>query len=187
MHPDDEAELVAAEVEELRARLAAAPSLRAGAPQLTNRFELRIPLVKPVYRQAMRGVDLPIRFIPCRQCGGELVHRSYTITVGQPIDRELVLFSDCSGYDARAITAELRLPNDEPLPDREWPQDFGPNAIIHGFAELGRPFFCRRGLREFHAYPQHQDVPWDMWRERARIYQVIPELLYDLQTRWAIG
>ena len=182
MHPDDVAERVADEVETLRARLAAAPELRASEPHLIDRFELRVAFTRVAFR-AVLPVALPAR-ISCPHCPpGQALMRVVPAKVGR-FERELVLRSFCDNYDGQAITAELLLPNGDPLPDHEWPKTLGREAIIRGHEEYDRPFFCRRGLREYHSHPQHEDNPWDAHRERIRIYHVVLELLRDLQTRW---
>jgi hypothetical protein len=185
VHPDDVAQRVAEEVEILRARLAAAPALHAGQPQLIDRFELRVPFTKVGYRRVF-SVPIPMRD-RCPKCppGTELVRM--VPVKAYPFRRDLVLRSFCDGYDEQAITADLLLPNGAPLPDPDWPRTLGREAIIRGHEEYDRPFFCRRGLREYHSHPQHEDNAWDAHREAIRIYDVVPELVLDLQTRWDIG
>jgi hypothetical protein len=198
VHPDDVAEVVEEEAAELRAWLAAAPELRAGPMTLIDRFELRVPFAKSEY-------DRPHVL--------ELVHpaRRVLFNLGPRVERELILRCECSGYDAQPITAELLGPDGTPLPGAAWPKEVGagglnaltvlsdrppprvtqllapgPQAIIHEHQDYDRPFFCRRGLREFHSHPQHEDNPWDRHRESIRIYDIVPELLADLQTRWML-
>ena len=179
MHPDDVAERVAEEVELLRARLAASPELRAGEPQLRGPFELFVPFRARRYRRAYL-VNVPTR-VSCGKCGTLL---RPVVARADPIERDLLLVCDCSGYDAQPITAELRLADGSPL-DR-WPHGspLEAPAIIYGHPDYDRPFVCRRGLREFHTHPQHEDNPWDRHRESIRIHDIIPELLGDLQRRW---
>lgn len=185
MHPDDAAERVAEEVELLRARLAAAPELRAHDVQLLDRVELRVPFTKVGYSR-VHVVGIPVRMV-CWECGpGVTFVKPVPVKTGR-FERELVLRSFCDDYDGQPITAELLLPNGDALPDREWPHTLGREAIIRGHEDYDRPFFCRRGLREYHSHPQHEDNPWDRHREAIRIHNIVPELLHDLQTRWDIA
>lgn len=210
MHPDDVAQVVEEEVEELRARLAAAPELRTGPVELIDRFELRVPLIKHDHNQA-HVLEFLGGAPACKQCGLRQRQR-VLFNLGPLLERRLILRCDCSGYDARAITAELLDHDGSRLPGRLWPKEvgvggldalelpggndalprarrvhvLGPQAIIQDHADYDRPFFCRRGLREYHSFPQHEDNPWDRHRESVRIFDIVPELLADLQTKWVI-
>jgi hypothetical protein len=184
VHPDDVAERVAEEFDTLRPRLAAAPELRTGEPALVGRFELRVPFIKE-YR---RVFPIQVRAAwTCPDCPpGTSLLKIVPVKAGR-FERELILRSFCDDYDGQAISAELLLPDGEPLPDQEWPKTLGREAIIRGHEDYDRPFFCRRGLREYHSHPQHEDNPWDAHREAIRIYDIVPELLRDLQARWDVG
>lgn len=47
-----------------------------------------------------------------------------------------------------------------------------------------RPFFCRRGLREYHSHEQHEEDPWAAWRDALSLRTIVLELLGDLRVRW---
>jgi hypothetical protein len=182
VHPDDVAERVAEEYEILRARLRAAPALLAGEPELVDRFEIRVPFTKIAYQRALLVVVPKLTADGMRRQLG----RQVPLRIGR-FERQLILRSCCDGYDGQAPTAELLQPDGSPLPGDEWPRALGREAVIRGHEDYDRPFFCRRGLREYHSHPHHEDNPWDAHRESVRLYDVIPELLGDLQTRWALG
>ena len=183
MHPDDVAECVADEVERLRARLAAAPDLNVGEPQLVTPFELRVPFTKVGYRRAF------VAPLPVRDLLGNLVGYHEVFVRVERFERDLILRSFCDGYDAQPITAELLCGDGSPLPDPEWPRTLPParEIIIRGHEDYDRPFFCRRGVREYHTHPQHEDNPWDAHRESIRIDDIVLELLQDLQQGRRLG
>jgi hypothetical protein len=185
VHPDDVAECVAEEVELLRTRLIDAPDLHAAEPELRDRFELRVPFKKIGHRGGFVA-EIPARMSDALGEPAMRVVKLIPVRVGR-VERDLVLRCFCDDYDGQAITAELLLPNGQELPGNEWPRTLGREAIIHGHEDYDRPFFCRRGLREYHSHPQHEDNPWDAHREMIRIYDIVPELIRDLQTRWNIG
>jgi hypothetical protein len=187
LHPDDVADRVDDELEVLRERIAQDPSLRAREPERTARFEFRVPFTKASY-QAAFAMAVPIAGSPLVGWPPQQLKRPVLVR-GARTERELVLRCVCDDYDSQPITAELLLPSGDPLPDGEWPKALGPGRelVIRGHEDYDRPFFCRRGLREFHSHPQHADQPWDRYREAVRIYHIVPELLTYLQTRWGLG
>ena len=44
--------------------------------------------------------------------------------------------------------------------------DEGPrDLVVHSHPETGRPFFCVRGIREYHEHPQHSGDSWLLYRQ----------------------
>lgn len=91
---------------------------------------------------------------------------------------------ELNGYDSLPPTAELLLPDRSPLPPSDWPKSIGGQGIVHDSKDYGRPFFCRRGLREYHSHSQHEDDPWDAYREHLALHQIVMELLRDMRDTW---
>jgi hypothetical protein len=171
---------------------------------------LRVPFVKTDFNKP-HVMELLGRTRPGDVCGARRCRR-VLFNLGPLVERELILRCDAAGYDAQPITAELLLRDGRPLPRGQWPKEIGvggldaldlpeggaalprvrvahalgPQAIIREHQDYDRPFFCRRGLREYHSHSQHENNPWDRHRESIRIYDIVPELLADLQTRWVI-
>lgn len=187
MHPDDVAEHVAGEVADLRVRLAAAPELRAGDVELRNQLELMVPFTKherPRLAAQIPGLSGGQLLAP----GGGAIAFNYEVPdLSVRTDRQLILRCDCTDFDGQPPTAELLLADESPLPAAQWPSEMGRQAIVHNHPDYGRPFFCRRGLREYHSHPQHEDDPWDRYREAARLGDIVVELLHELQTRWILS
>ncbi|NNM47031.1 putative metal-binding protein [Knoellia koreensis] len=184
MHPVDVAEHVAHGVAELRRYLREYPTLAVGEPELQTATDLLVRFEKvdrTLVRQAVPSTLL--RGGP----GPEQVAFIHEVPLveAEPRTRQLVLHLNFDDYDGQPPSAELRHPDLTPLAPNEWPKALnGPRGIIRNHPDYQRPFFCRRGLREYHSHPQHQDDPWDKHREELRLDALVLELLVDLKTRW---
>lgn len=180
MHPADVAEFVAGAVDELRGRLEARPELRAGPPALEDQICLYVPFsyeARRLVQEALpSGIVLP----------GEVQAASVWVVpdLGAPTEeRRLILHLDLTDFDGQPPTAELLRDDRELLPAAEWPRSLSQQAIVHNHRDFNRPFFCRPGLREFHTHPQHEDEPWDKYREGRPLHSIVTELLDLLQDR----
>lgn len=182
MHPDDVFDVVAAQVGRLRTEIDRYPGLGVTNVELRG-MQLRVRLIKSVRPPAQ--VDVPAAV--ALPGGVQAMTRFSAVDLGRVEQRELLLFMDCSDFDGQPPTAELRDGADGPLPDSEWPRDPGGQGVVFGFADYGRPFFCRRGLREYHDHPQHEDEPWDRYREGLPLFRIVLELLDDLAHRFVMG
>ena len=181
MHPDDVAELVTAEVARLRERLSDAPQLRVTEVSL-NGLSLDVKFEKDEHPRVRHQLPSALQ-----APGGQQFGLVYEVPdLGRVEHRTMVLHLECEDFDGQPPTAELRRPDGTALPDNEWPSDLSRQGVVHGHPDYPRPFFCRRGLREFHSHPQHEDDPWDKHREGLRLHQLVLELLHDLQTRWTL-
>lgn len=104
--------------------------------------------------------------------------------LGRGRTRRLVLRFGLDDFDFLPPTAELLDVNRNPLPFAQWPTSMAGGGIIDNHPKYKRPFFCRRGLREFHEHPQHEDDPWAAWRDGLALDAIVVELLDDLVKRW---
>ena len=182
MHPGDVAEHVAAEVAELERRMEAEPELSVTRVALEDETNLYVSFTKQE-RPRLTVLTPGSVLAP----GGQTTSvRFEGIDLSRVSERELILFLECDGLDGRPPTAQLLTAERLPLPPAEWPTDLTRQGVIHGHRDYDRPFFCRRGLREFHTHPQHQDQPWDLYREQLPLHAIVLELLRDLQGRWML-
>jgi hypothetical protein len=199
VHPDDVADYVADAVAELERR-AGVTDLPIDELELRDRIELRLrlrlrshgavtvltgpapgPIAIPV---APGGPPLPASGLLIGP-GGVVAQQQMNVPdLGSLKTRELILRVDCSDFDGQPPLAELLAADGAPLPPGEWPHDPREQGIIHGHPKYGRPFFCRRGLREYHEHPQHEDDPWDRWREGMPLYQIVLGVVTDLRDRF---
>lgn len=185
MHPDDVAEHVTAEVEELQAGLHEREELGVRRVELIDRFELRIGLTKS--ERALVEGTIPSGILG-PDGGGVQFNVSVPDLGAKPIEREVILRMNCEDFDGQPPTAELLREDGSPLPPEEWPRDLANQGIIRGHQIYGeRPFFCRPGLREYHTHPQHEDEPWDRYREALSLPQIALGLLVDLRQRWVLS
>jgi hypothetical protein len=169
VHPDDSAVLVAEQVEALRATLASL-DLPVRAVDLTTRTHLRIGFGS---RTSEATQDIP--------GFGEVR------LLGTMREEKLVLAMDCEGFDSQPPLAYLLEEDGAPLPPGRWPHDPRRRGIVRGHHLYGdRPFFCRPGTREFHTHRQHEDEPWDAFREQMTIDGIAIGILRDLSERWTI-
>lgn len=104
--------------------------------------------------------------------------------LGRARTRPLILRLGLDDYDFLAPTAELLDGGGDPLPFAQWPTSIRGGGIVDNHPKYKRPFFCRRGLREFHEHPQHEDDPWAAWRDGLPLHAIVVELLDDLVKRW---
>ena len=181
MHPSDVAEYVGQSVDVLRRRLRDQPDLGVNEVQLVGQtVHLYLSVT---HRRLLEGV-LPSGLIGANnQALGQAMR---VIDLGaKPERRDLVLSLDVTDYDGQPPTAELLHPDLTPLSLGEWPKSSDWQGIIIGHLYYDRPWFCRRGLREYHTHPQHEDDPWDKYREGLALYTVVEEVLFDLQHRMA--
>jgi hypothetical protein len=178
MHPEDVAEFVAESVEYLASRLAAEPTL--GGPPSLEGTGMYIPFVKK--DQTLVQQTVPTGFVVP---GGGQLQRTYNVPLlGRATERPLLLFMDLDDFDSQPPTAELLLPDRTALPLDEWPKSISGRGIVPDHPGFPRPFFCRRGLREYHTHPQHEDDPWDQHREGLTLAAIAVELLQDLRDTW---
>lgn len=181
MHPADVAEHVAESVRVLRDRLAQHPGLANADPVLENETLLYIPFHKVDRELVAHALDTGFA-LP----GGQNAAIIYQVPLlnARPTVRDLVLHMDLKDYDGQPPTAELLLPDRTPLPADQWPKSIGGQGIVQHHQQYGRPFFCRRGLREYHSHPQHEDDPWDKHRESLSLDALVVELLFGLCKTW---
>lgn len=181
MHPADVADYVAESVAVLRDRLGERPDLGAGSPQLEGDVHLFIPFTL-LSRQVVDAV-MPSGLIA--PGGADLAVANRVVLLGAPpVERPLLLAFELDDYDAQPPTAELLLPDRSPLPPGQWPKSLNGQGVIHGHRDYDRPWFCRRGLREYHSHPQHEVDPWDLHREALPLHSIVEELLSDLSRRF---
>jgi hypothetical protein len=181
VHPADVAEHVAASVEVLLEELQHYPDLGVVEPVLEHETDLYIRFVKT--ERALVECAVNTGLLSARGGGTALLYR--VPDLGKPpTQRELILRMDLTDYDGQPPTAELLLPDRTTLPAAEWPKAVGNQGIVREHPDYGRPFFCRRGLREYHSHPQHADDPWDRHREGLSLAALVIELLGDLRGRW---
>lgn len=179
MHPEDVAEFVAESIGVLAEKLQLSPEL-GGTPDLEG-VKLYIPFVKLERKLVQHTLDTG--FVLPGGGGVSMVHQ--VPLLGQPpTERDLILHLDLADYDAQPPTAELLRPDRSPLPAAEWPKSIHGQGIVASHKDYGRPFFCRRGLREYHTHPQHEDDPWDKYREHLALHQIVIELLDGLRNTW---
>jgi hypothetical protein len=182
VHPDDVAEYVLSEVEELRRTIAETPQLNVLEVKLEDRTELFLRFRK-VDHARIEAITVPGLIAPNQQPIGI---PTAAIDLSQKSERELVLQMNCEDLDGVPPTAELRQEDLTPLSPEEWPQGLTREGMAQGHPEYQRPFFCRRGLREYHSHPGHQDDPWDKYRESVSLHVIAIELLGELQSRWTM-
>jgi hypothetical protein len=200
MHPDDVADYVANAAAELERR-AGETDLPIEELELRDRTELRLRLRLRSHQAVtvLSGPPPGLVAIPLAPSGpalpgapGFLIppgglaapQQMNVPDLGSLRTRELILRVDCADFDGQPPLAELLAADGVPLPPAEWPHDPREQGIIHGHPKYERPFFCRRGLREFHEHPQHEDDPWDRWREGMPLYQIVLGVVTDLRDRF---
>jgi hypothetical protein len=117
--------------------------------------------------------------------GGRALTRQQRIPIlGRSRTRRLILRVGVDDFDLLPPTATLLDEARDPLPADQWPTSFSGGGIVSNHPIYHRPFFCRRGLREYHSHEQHEDDPWARWRDALPLQAIIIELLADLSTRW---
>jgi hypothetical protein len=182
MHPYDVAELVGEQVDELRRQVARRPELEVSKISLAGPTDLRVALPLRLMESSVaqeRGIFLP---------GGKQAVRAFNVPIlGSYQVRPVILRLDGSSFDGDPPTAELWDSSEQPLPAGLWPREASGGGIVGGYSRYPRPFFCRPGLREFHDHPEHEDKPWDRYREGFTLTNIILGLLTDLKLRWVMG
>ncbi len=182
MHPNLVREFVKSNIVELQARLDLRPEL--GVAEIALDLDmlevfisfdhiehqaLVVDAVTPLYlpggRRRRRVERVPRLDVPSRA-------------------RRLVLHMELDSYDLVPPTANLLDESRNPLPVNEWPKSFAGGGIVTSHPVYHRPFFCRRGLREYHTHFQHEDDPWANWRDGLSLQTTIIGLLVDLHSRW---
>jgi len=182
VHPQDVAQHLSASVQVLRDAVAG----QQGSPidditldgvHLRTRF-----VVETLQSQAVpRGLAVAV-------APGMLQQATMNIPILGTRQRETrVLMMDCEDWDSQPPTATLELADGSPLPRDRWPRDPEGQGIVADHPLFGdRPFFCRPGTREFHSHPQHEDHPWDRYREGTTLSAIVLGLIVDLTTRWTM-
>lgn len=182
MHPVETRAYVHGVVRDLRQRLSDRPDLRVvdidldiGGPGVYVAFDHEDYITAGVVERS-----------PLLLSGGQRIRRNVRVPLlgeGHRV-RRLVLHLGLDGYDLLAPTANLLTDQREPLHSGEWPKSFDGRGIVQDHPRYGRPFFCRRGIREYHEHPQHEDDPWVRYRNGLPLHAIVVELLSDLRTRW---
>jgi hypothetical protein len=181
MHPDDVAEHVTDSVWALTEQLRAHPELGASDPIMRDGTDLYIGFVKQ--DRAFMQVQLASSLLG--PGGHQTAQLLQVPDLGAPrVRRELILLMNLDDFDGQPPTAQLLLPDRSPLPAQQWPKELANQGIVHGHPDFDRPYFCRRGLREYHEHSQHEDDPWDRHREGLSLHAIVTELLADLRDRW---
>lgn len=185
MHPADVAELLVDEFKRLADEIEAHPELRAQAPVFAAGPPPVITIALTKVERPMIAAQVPMGVLG--PGGGQLLMNMGAIDLSRCSERELVLELGCDRYDGLPPTAQLLAPDGTQLPAEQWPTDPAGTGIVDGHPDYSRKFFCRRGLREFHSHPQHEDEPWDTFREALRLPAVALGLLADLQNRFIVA
>lgn len=196
MHPDDVREYVEKSVGELKRMIDERPELAVTAIELTDTdLFIAVGLTQhaPVAVDKNVGAAIGVvKTILVPAGPGQYVERPVgrpvvaVPEVGETIDRELVLYLHCGDFDGKPPLAELLRPDRTPLPANEWPKDPELQGIVPNHPIYKRNFFCRPGFREFHEHEQHEDEPWDKYREQSSLGRIVVSLLYELKYRWTL-
>lgn len=186
MHPAHVEAFVKAEAEELRARAASS-----GLPILdielsgTNLY-LQLELTRRAKLSAMQQSPLVVA------AGGGVVALGPSMInvpdLSQP-PATVIWFLHCNldDFDTQPPSADLLNEERDPLPDDEWPTDVKGQGIVRGHVNIARPWFCRKGFREFHTHPEHENEPWDVVRgEGAPLHALVLGLVSDLNGRFIL-
>lgn len=181
MHPDDVAVYVRKSVTELEEQLRGRDDLGVSSVRLLDDETLLINFTKTQWAAA--GVRRTYTDPYTHQTSE---HVDPTIDLSRHRRLDLVLSMNLARYDFDPPTAELVRPDLTPLPVSEWPKTLGQRGIVDEHPDYSRPFFCRRGFREYHTHFQHEDDPWDKHREGLALHSLVIELLDDLRTRWML-
>lgn len=181
MHPSLVRAFVEANVEDLRTRLGGRPDLKTGELTLDlDSLTLNVPFDHTEHDTEVVDATSPF-VLP----GGRRIARQQRVPIlGRSRVRHLTLHMALDGFDLVPPTADLLGEDGEPLAAGEWPTSFAGGGIVQDHPIYGRPFFCRRGLREFHEHEQHEDDPWVRWRDALPLHAIVVELLGDLRVRW---
>jgi hypothetical protein len=181
MHPDDVARHVDASVDALRDAVATQPDLpiiglELNGMQLHVRYEVELLASAP----AAAGPGVLV--------GNQIVGTVFNVPIlGSRRREQFILALDLTDFDSQAPTAEVLSVDGTALPRERWPRDTEGQGIVPDHPLWRhRPFFCRPGTREFHSHPQHEDEPWDSYREGLSLSNIVLSLIRDLATRWTM-
>lgn len=181
MHPSIVRSFVCDQVDELRRRVDAQPELGVVAIDLDlDRLELDVAFDHDEHETEV----VPVASRLLLPGGQQLTRQQHIPILGRSRTRRLDLRLGLDGYDLLPPTAELLDEQRQPLPPSAWPTAVAGGGIINDHPIFKRPFFCRRGLREFHTHEQHEDTPWAAWRDGLPLHAIVVELLGDLRVRW---
>lgn len=182
MHPGVVRSFVDASVVEMRDRLEGRLDL--GVVDVV--LDIDAPEVFVAFDHHEHETEVVATASPLLLPGGKQLTRNHRVPIlGRPSrQRRLTLHMGLEGFDLVPPTANLRGDTGEPLPADQWPTSFSGAGIVNDHPTFHRPFFCRRGLREYHSHPQHEDDPWARWRDVLPLYAIVIELLGDLRVRW---
>jgi hypothetical protein len=183
VHPDDSASLVSDAVAELIARAALAPDLGVGTIELRDRFLIYAP-IRVLVRHSISVQEATGLILP----GGQTLQHQLNIPdLGrQPENRDLIVLARCDGFDSHPPLVELLAGDGTPLAPDRWPKDPRGRGIVPQHHLYGRPFFCRPRVREYHEHVQHEDDPWDKYREGASLAGIIIGIVRDLKGRFVL-
>lgn len=183
MHPDDCADLVADEVAALRDVVQReVPNVQVDDVWLSGPFEIFIRTRVRAY-----GTTTVMQQSPLILPGGRRQSGAVSILdLGARRERTLILHADCQDFDGQPPLADLLDEALTPLPPGAWPRDTRGRGIVADHPIFKRPFFCRPGVREFHAHAQHEDEPWDRYREGYSLHRSLLSIVTDLRTRFVV-
>lgn len=181
MHPADVQIYVNDCVEEVGTQIERRPDLKVQSVDLVNNVDLYVHFTKT--RWGLAGISRKYRDPFTRQ---ETQLQELTLDLGQRQVLNLALKFNLENFDYDPPTAELVDAQRNPLPANAWPKTLGRQGIVAEHPQFARPFFCRRGLREYHTHFQHEDDPWDLHREGLALHTIVIELLDDLRGRWTL-
>jgi len=182
VHPDDCAELVSEEFEILQLALPTRQGLHIEEPRLEDRFQIYLPTrvrrFGTMSAMAQSGLLLP---------GGQRIQRAVNVPdLSARQERLLIVRADCEDFDGRPPLVDLLDQDGAPLDPLAWPKDTRGQGIVANHPLYKRPFFCRRGVREYHEHPQHEDDPWDRHREGYSLHRTLLGIVADLQSRFVV-
>jgi hypothetical protein len=89
-----------------------------------------------------------------------------------------VLMLEAATYDGDPVGVYFTDSDGGLLRGSEWPSGLygGEHPVLH------RPFACVRGTLDYHTHPSHVNDPWERYRGRIRL----PELIHHLLQRTAV-
>lgn len=133
----------------------------------------------PILRVERRGILL---LVEMERVIYQRHGRSAIPILGQRRTSSIVAALGCDNYDTDppSFTFTRNWDATEELPFEDWPK--GPGMVDRHY-ETGKPFLCRPGTREFHSHIQHLDEPWDRYRGRLRLRDLLLGLAHDLQQK----
>lgn len=181
MHPT----LVRAHVEDSVADLRDRLDSCAGIGVVELHLDLEALVLDIVVDREEHETELVAAQSPLLLPDGRALTRQQRIPIlGRTRTRRLVVQVGLDDFDLLPPTASLLDESGGPLPAEQWPTSFSGGGIVNDHPIYRRPFFCRRGLREYHSHEQHEDNPWARWRDALPLHAIVIELLADLRTRW---